>query len=133
MVPIHRAEVKNGVIRLLDKPRFDEWVKSLSGIVEVVVRPPRKPRSNSENRYYWGVIIKLISDHTGSWPEDIHYEFKRRFLRVGGDDRFPVLRSTTELSTTEAEDYYTKCRVYASSELGILIPLPNEIEGYASK
>lgn len=127
MYPVFKAEAKNGKFNLLDRPRFDEWVKSLNGMYELIVRKPKKPRSTQENNYYWGVIIKIVSDATGAWPDDVHHEFKKQFLRVGGSI-FPVLKSTTELSTVEAEEFYSKCRMFAAQELGCYIPLPNEIE-----
>lgn len=127
-VPIFKGIVKNGVLALLDRPRFDEWLKSLTGGVELTVGPPKKPRSNQENRYYWGVIVRMVADETGAWPEDIHHEFKKQFLRIGGSDTFPLIKSTTELTTIETEDFYSKCRMFAASELSMQIPLPNEVD-----
>ena len=74
----------------------------------------------------WGVVYQLIADHTGSSPEDVHNHLKVEFLRVGGD-KIPTTKSTTELSTVEMEDYLAKCRGWASRELGVYIPEPNEI------
>lgn len=124
--PMFKGEVKGGKLYFNDRSSFDSHVASLEGVVEIIVRRPRKQRSKQENSYYWAVIIKIVSKETGALPEDVHYEFKRRFLRIGGTDLFPVLKSTTELTTLEAEDFYSQCRMFAASELGIQIPLPNE-------
>ena len=40
--------------------------------------------------------------------------------------RLPTLRSTTDLDTSEFEYYMKEIRQFASSELGIIIPEPNE-------
>ena len=127
-IPVHPAIVTNGVLRFNDRARFDEWLKGIQGNVEVIVRPPRKPRSKKENNYYWGVIVQMIADHYGVLPEETHYELRRMFLRKdNGLKDFAITRSTTELFTYEAEDYYAKCRMWASQELGLYIPLPNEV------
>lgn len=128
LTPIHKGEVKNGVLRFADRLRFDEWLKGLDGTVDVLVRPSRKPRSNQENNYYWGVIVQMIADHLGLSPEDVHHELRRMFLRKDdGTKAFAITRSTTELFTVEAEDFYSKCRMWAAQELNLYIPLPNEV------
>lgn len=127
-IPKHQAVVINGKLKLFDRPRFDEWVKGLNGKVELVVQPPRKPRSRNENNYYWGVIVQMIADHYGIMPEEVHHELKRMFLRKDdGTKPFAITRSTSELFTVEAEDYYAKCRMWAAQELQLYIPLPNEV------
>lgn len=126
VVPIHKGIVKNGVLKLIARDKFNTWLQCLSGEVELTVKPPIKHRSSPENRYYWSVIIQMISDETGASPEDVHQEMKRMFLRVGGE-KIPITKSTTELSTTEFEDYVSKIRMWAASFLNLTIPLPNEI------
>lgn len=127
VVPIHKGIVFSGKLKLHNRDRFDDWMKGLRGDVEVIVRKPQQPRSLKENNYYWGVIIKMISEETGAFPDDAHYELKRMFLKQSGD-KIPVLISTTDLSTTEFEEFLSKVRIWAASELGIMIPQPNECE-----
>jgi hypothetical protein len=38
----------------------------------VVVTPWKRKRSNAANSYYWGVIIKMIHEHTGQDSGDLH-------------------------------------------------------------
>lgn len=127
VVPIHKGIVFSGKLKLHNRDRFDDWMKGLRGDVEVIVRKPQQPRSLKENNYYWGVIIKIISEETGAFPDDVHYELKRMFLKQSGD-KIPVLISTTDLSTTDFEEFLSKVRIWAASELGIMIPQPNECE-----
>lgn len=127
VVPIHKGIALNGKFKLHNRDRFDDWIKGLQGDIEVIVRKPQQPRSLKENNYYWGVIIKMISEETGAFPDDVHYELKRMFLKQSGD-KIPVLISTTDLSTTEFEDFLSKVRIWAANELGIMIPQPNECE-----
>jgi hypothetical protein len=85
----------------------------------------------AENRYYWGIILTYIADETGYSKEEAHQIFGRMFLRY--DKQMPdgtteaFVRSTTSLNTMEMEEYLEKIRIFALSELGTYIPLPNEI------
>jgi hypothetical protein len=95
---------------------------------EMILRKPKKQRSTPQNAYYWGVIIKMIADHTGEEPDRIHGALVCMFLKVYdwmGKER---IRSTTELSTIEFEQYAEKCRQWAAIALDMYIPLPNEAE-----
>ena len=116
------------------EPRaFLTHVKSLSGEdVTVTVNKYRayKQRSNDQNRYYWGVVIKLLRDETGHSPEELHEILKLKFLlktyQLKGK-QFPGVVSTADLSTMEFEDLMAKIRSWASLDLGIYIPAPNEV------
>jgi hypothetical protein len=106
-------------------------MKHLKGLQIVTIKKHRKKRSSPENRYYWGVIIKVLGDEFGYLPDEMHQVLKRLFLtyekpnRATGEVEF-FARSTTDLTTEQAEDYYEKIRIWALSEHSILIPLPNE-------
>lgn len=71
----------------------------------------------------------MIADDTGNSPEHVHEALKMMFLPRQfvslGEKGTEVAKSTKELSTSEAEDYYMRCRVFAGETLGINIPLPN--------
>jgi len=92
-----------------------------------------KPRSILENNYYWGVIVKILSDELGYYKDEMHEILKAMFLseikivqtkqRV---ETIKVNKSTTKLTTIQAEEYYDSIRIWAISDLGILLPLPNE-------
>lgn len=94
---------------------------------------PKKWRSNSQNSYYWSVCVGLISEHTGFTPDETHEILKNRFLSEPKTLQLKtktqmvfVTRSTTELDTKSFEEYLSKIRIFASMELGIWIPEPNE-------
>jgi len=94
-------------------------------------RPYKKGRSNSQNRYYWGVVVKMLSEYTGFTDEEIHEILKHHFLSVNktfNDMIFYIPQSTTSLTTAQMEDYLTKVRRWAAAELGCSIPEPNEVE-----
>lgn len=120
-------------------PKFaDHYLATLQNLegqdVECLVRKKKKPRSIAENRYYWGVVIALVSDGTGYTDEEAHEAMKFLFLkqrrRLPGKltGSLDSVRSTAELTTVEFEDYLSKIRQWASMELQVYIPLPNEVE-----
>lgn len=96
----------------------------------------KKDRSNNQNRYYWGVIIKHISEHTGFNPEEMHEVLKHKFLRYtvwipkkdGINEMSVIAKSTAKLTTKQFEEFTSNIRQWASSDLGIFLPEPNEME-----
>lgn len=92
----------------------------------IEIQRAKAKRSLPQNKYYWGVVVALISQSTGYTADEMHQELTARFLGYQKDGK-NFVRSTTKLDTTEAEKYYEHCRAWAMEELNIHIPLPNEI------
>lgn len=90
---------------------------------------PKQNRSGQQNRYYWGVVCDLISGHTGYTPEESHQIMAEMFLSYEKEGK-TFTRSTTRLKTAEFEIYMEQCRRWASMELQVYIPLPNEPGNY---
>ena len=92
-----------------------------------------KMRSLPQNAYYWSTLVKIMSDELGYSPMQIHEMFKQEFLfeilhirTKQGIRQQKIVKSTVELTTSEAEEYYSNIRQWASIELGIFLPEPNE-------
>lgn len=89
-----------------------------------------KSRSNSQNSYYWGVVIKELSEHTGFTPDEMHEVLKHRFLGYFKTTRegreLWTCKSTTALSSGDMEEYLSNIRTYASINLDCYIPSPHE-------
>lgn len=101
--------------------------------VAVDIRHFRKTRSHEQNRYYWGVVIKLFESETGTDKWDCHEILKSRFLKevktiesAGKMLEIVAVNSTADLKTTGFEDYLRECRNWLSLEFGIYVPLPHE-------
>jgi hypothetical protein len=114
------------------KERLWKVLKKLKPVQYVFeIKQHREQRSISQNRYYFGVIVKILSQELGYFPDEIHELLKQKFrpkeviLKATGES-FKVGRSTTEDDTYDAEQYYEQIRIWALQELDILIPLPNE-------
>ena len=94
-----------------------------------------KIRSRQQQGYYWGVILDMIAEFSGNDKDAVHTEMKRMFLKIGekrlGNRIVDVTRSTSDLTTVETEEYYSKIRAWARQRpedggLGLRIPVPNE-------
>ena len=117
-----------------EKKRLYSILKKLKPVKYVLdIKQFRKKRSNRQNRYYFGVIVKILSQELGYFPDEIHELLKQKFrpkqiaIKTTGEV-FQVGSSTTEDDTFHAEEYYEMIRTWALQELDILIPLPNEYE-----
>lgn len=119
MDPILRGEVRNGSL-LLEKKAI-EYLTRFTGEVQVIVRYPKKPKSEGQHKYYFGCMLKIISDETGNDVLEMHEYCKVMFLPIGHE-------STMTLNTKEAEDYYEQIRRHFAQEHDIYIPLPHEYD-----
>jgi hypothetical protein len=113
-----------------DRERLYKALKGLKRIpYRFEIKENRNQRSVNENAYYWGVVVKIMSDYTGDRPEAMHEILKAKFLKeivnFGGED-LVITKSTAKLNTKEFEDYLEEIRVFAITELEVTIPLPNE-------
>lgn len=122
----------DGTLQGLPKNKFLKEIRQMfSGEqVEITVHKKKKFRSVQENRYYW-LIITMLCDQTGYTKMEMHEILKKEFLlatKVNEETGriYEYVRSTTELSTTEFEDYMEDVRRFGSEEFGIYLPEPNE-------
>lgn len=87
-------------------------------------------RSSEQNRYYHGILLTILADHTGYTTDDLHEYLKQSFLpqpliKILGQHIVRTV-STTQLDTKEFNEYIEKIRTFAREELDCYIPLPNE-------
>lgn len=122
----------SGEFEGLPTRKFRKEVAQLFGgrSIEITVTKKKKKRSVRQNSYYW-LLVTMISDHTGFTKEEVHAILKQRFLKVERVNEvtgaiYEYVRSTTELSTVEYEDYLEDVRRFASEEFGIYLPEPQE-------
>ena len=98
----------------------------------VTVEQYRKRRSLSQNSLMWlwiGEVADYVGKHTGQDADDIHEFFKQKFLppriiEVGGVT--VDVRSTAKLTTLEMTIYMDRIYAWVTTELGLLLPLPQE-------
>ena len=128
MTPLFSGTMQSGKLLLDDKHRFLNYLSSLDGKrVTVAVEKEKRKRSNQQNRWYWGVVLQLISEHTGEEPEDLHEALKAHFAKKKVVGSIVVPSATRYLDTIDFSEYCEKVRRWAAEELSINIPDPNEV------
>ena len=131
-----------GEIKLPKRLR-SEVGKAFAGkdIVATFARP-KKTRSSEQNRYYWGVVVRMVCEGFQALGnpvnpdnnEDIeltHEYLKRRFLQpiqvadVNGEVH-ELGYTTTNLTTSQMMDYIAQVQQFAVEFLNVIIPDPGE-------
>ena len=121
----------------LDNPEiFNEDLRHFEGKRFRMILTNDKKRSNEQNKYWWGVLIKGIGDwlrESGNdvTDEDVHEFIKMKYLGkkevVINGKTFERYRSTAELTTLEFSDLKEKIqRDFA--QRGLIIKDPNQTE-----
>jgi len=130
IIPLLKAKIENCVLIFDDREKYNNWIAQLNdNKIEVIIRKPKKVRSDRQNRYYWGVVLKLITECTGESGEDLHNHFSYRWLGTKGKSGKLISRkSTTSLSTVEFMEYLDKIISWGEKFLNITFPNPEDIE-----
>ena len=117
-----------GKLHIADIIKFKQYLMSIKGDVEVVVKRKanNKTRSLNENNYYWGVVLPLIAQYMGDTAESAHEAMRIIFLQ-DHSKKIKTVKSTAKLSVADFEDYMRKIRTFMSVEHSVYIPLPNEV------
>lgn len=98
--------------------------------LSVEIKLYRKNRTLAQNRllFMW---LTIIGNDLGYHVEEIHAIMKDKFLSseivVFQGKGFQVSPSTANLNTKEFTEYLNRIELFANSELGIILPHPEEI------
>ncbi len=118
-----------------DKQSLFSYLKELENDYIVSVKKQRNTRSNMQNSYYWKCIVQGLAEELGYFPNEMHDALRARFLSEYemisvNDNQIAInkIGSTTSLNTKSFEEYTEKIRVWALTDLGIRLMLPNEYE-----
>lgn len=135
----HQGIIKpDGSLIVKARPLFDEGLRLMSRdkdlAVTIEVKPTKKYRSVFQNSYYWAVVITLIASRLKELGHDVdkdltHEFLKGRFLYTEmntGEETMRIPRKTSDLSTTEFEEYVEVVKQFAAETLEIFIPDPND-------
>lgn len=83
-------------------------------------------RSSAANRYYWGVVIKLMAAHLGERPNELHEALKRHFRSREDITTGLTFTRSTKTGSDDFWDYVDQVRHWSHTFLGLYIPEPNE-------
>ena len=126
-----------GKMEVHNKLRLLEWARLNAGKdIKVRFERKRKNRSTTQNRYYWGVVIREITirlrelGHQELSDETVHEMMKIKFnyepLASEHGEILEIPRSTSGLTTVQFIEYMDRVRQWAAGFLSINIPDPNE-------
>ena len=107
--------------------------------VVITFTKPKKSRSNSQNSFYWGVVLPLIQkgllDATGELRsnDNIHYNIllplfapTNEIINIDTGECINERLTSSEMTTTQFCEYIIEIQKWAAEFLGIDIPSPNE-------
>lgn len=118
-----------------DKQSLINYLKELENDYIVSVKKQRNNRSNMQNNYYWACIVQPLASELGYFPDEMHdclkVKFASEWQSIDINDRqvgLQVVNSSARMNTKDFEVYAEQIRIWALSELGIRLMLPNENE-----
>ena len=108
------------VLKIINKEKFDKFLESLEGEIEIVVSEVHS-RTHWQNNYYWKVVIgTLIGSNSlgGHTKDEMHRILKNHFK----------VESTTKLNVYEFQDYIDRIIRWSAIDFNIVIPEPEDQE-----
>ena len=116
-----------------DKQSLINYLKELGNDYIVDVKKQKTNRSIMQNNYYWKCIVQVLADESGYYNDEMHDILKVKFASqwesVIINDKtigLQTVNSTARMNTKAFETYAEHIRIWALSELGIRLMLPNE-------
>ena len=114
------GKVKEGKLEFNSRYEFDKIIRRYEGLdIEVIVRPLEKKKTSAQDAYYRGVVLKMLSDHTGYTRKEMHDVCKAHLH----------IETTTTLSRREYSEYIAATIRWAASFHDLYIPnasMPSE-------
>lgn len=114
-----------------DKQGVIDYIEKLPDkVYRVEITLKRENRTVSQNRLYW-LYLACLEDETGMEKECLHDYFKQKYLTIEdveiGNITIKKTISTTKLNTSQFSEYTNKIAAFASAELGIILPNPEDL------
>lgn len=123
------GEVRGGKLDADTRQWIADYIRTFDGKrIAVTVKLHKATRSTRANRYYWGVVVKMLAEHCGYDPDEMHQALAMKFLRIEDCPvtGVPRRKSTPKCDTTEFAEY-VDCCIRLAAELGVVIPDSNTI------
>lgn len=129
------ASVTKGKLHVRNWNRIAaQLARSKDGEYVITIERKHATRSHQQNRYWWGVCVQLVSEHTGYDPEEVHELAKQMFIpkRVALADgngevvgEYVLGGSTARLDRLAFGEFIERFRRWAAESLGVVIPDPD--------
>ena len=118
-----------------DKQKLFDYLKELGNDYIVDVKKQKNNRSKMQNNYYWACIVQPLASELGYFPDEMHDTLKVKFASEWQGTiinnkhiDLNIVHSTARMNTKDFEVYADQIRIWALSELGIRLMLPNEFK-----
>ncbi len=136
----HTAKVQANKLVMDNRELFQWDLANFEGKnIELMIKGLKNTRSNRMNRYYWGVLMKALTDYFNLEQtfnkkidvETTHELMKMKFLgtnifRLPGGEEMEALESSKNLTNTEYIAYFENIIAWSAEFLNLILPLPNE-------
>lgn len=126
--------IEGGKLEIRNRAGLSQALRGMKdGEVLIRIERLRATRSMPQNKWYWGVIVQMLADHTGYTPDEMHEVLKakfipKRFAVCDGNgevrDELVIGGSSAVLNTVEFGEYCEAIRQWAAADLGLDIPDP---------
>lgn len=125
--------MKFKIISTEDRDAVKEYIDKLpkGKTYEAVITLKSSKRTIDQNRLYWMWLSCIAKDgELGYSAEELHIVFVQKFLgakhRIMYGEQVLNPPSTRRLSTTEFTEYLNRIETFSSTELGIVLPRPED-------
>jgi hypothetical protein len=128
------GRIEGGKLDIHNRAGLSQALRGMKdGEVLIRIERLRATRSMPQNKWYWGVIVQMLADHTGYTPDEMHEVLKakfipKRFAVCDGNgevrDELVIGGSSAILNTVEFGEYCEAIRQWAAADLGMDIPDP---------
>ena len=109
-----------------DRERADAYYRKLmSGADPFELTKKSRKRTLSQNALMW-LWFRCIEDETGTLSIEIYNHYCKKFLAYVNDWGEEVYTTSSRLNTKQMTDFLNNIKTDAASELGIMLPLPDD-------
>lgn len=129
MQPLWYGKIHNGNFYPNQPDHYLSYLANLNDCdVQLTVEKKNKRRSNQQNRYGHGVLLKQLSEHTGFTVTELKELAKKdlglvRYVERKNGAMVELTRSSATFTTTEWEQFMVRLR-QMGDEAGIYINEP---------
>lgn len=100
---------------------------------KITIERETKRRTLSQNALYWkwiDTVVQHIAEYTGYGKDEVHNFLKNKFLpahtiQIRGETH--LYRSTKNQTTAEQAKYMEQIYAWATTELGLFLPVPEDL------
>jgi hypothetical protein len=127
--------VDGGILHLDNRAQLDRALKhpSWQRRVTITIAPEEERRRQRANKYYWGVVLKMMAEECGHTADDLHELMKLRHnsklvVEPLTGEEVKIAQSTAKLTIPEFSVYLERVMLDGSEWLGIVFPEPSKHE-----